>query len=224
MSDAATPAENKGGTPPATPAATPAAPAAPAAAPATPEMVSLTKEAHDQLARDAARASANQRKADLFDRQNGGKGNHFRAPAAPAVTPSPEEADRAAAEEDRKAKDGLIRIALDPEYRAVLDADKTLLDLFRQNPLAVLPVLAPDALDAEDAISLVKEALDKRKPAPAPATPAAPPTPAPVTPPVGGVNTNDAPVNEAVENARKHPNTERAVAGMIGARLGGFKK
>ena len=85
------------------------------------------------------------------------------------------------------------------------------------NPLAVLPMLAPDALDAEDAITLVKEALGKRA---KPATPLVPPTP-PVspTPPVGAINAQDKPVNAEVEAARKIPNTERAVAGMIGARL-----
>ena len=61
-----------------------------------------------------------------------------------------------------------------------------------------------------------KEELNKRKPAPVlPATPST----TPPTPPVGAVNANDKPVNENVEAARKHPNTERAIAGMIGARL-----
>jgi hypothetical protein len=219
MSDAATPAVPNDGTPPVAPAATPAAPA-----PATPEMVSLTKEAHDQLARDAARASANQRKADLFDRIQGGRGNHFKPAPAPAAAPSPEEAAQHGAEEDRKAERGLLALAADPAYREALDADPTLRDLLTKNPLAVLPVLAADALDADDAISLVKEALNKRKPVSAPATPAVPPAPAPVTPPVGPVNTADQPVNEEVELARKNPNPESAIAGMIGARLRGMKK
>jgi hypothetical protein len=83
--------------------------------------------------------------------------------------------------------------------------------------LAVLPVFAPDALDAEDAVGLVRDMLKKRiapAPNPIPATPVAP-----ATPPVGAVNPTDKPMNEEVEASRKLPNTERAVAGMIGARL-----
>ena len=181
-----------------------------------PETVSLTKEAHDQLKRDAARASSNQRKADLWDRNQGGKGSHFK-PTAPATPPSEEERASAAATEDRKAERGLLSLAADPAFREVFDADPTLRNLMTSNPLAVLPMLAPDALDAEDAITLVKEALGKRA---KPATPLVPPTP-PVspTPPVGAINAQDKPVNAEVEAARKIPNTERAVAGMIGARL-----
>lgn len=222
MSDAATPAENNGGTPPATPAATPA-PAAPAAA-ATPETVTLTKAEHDQLAKDAARASGNQRKADLFDRMNG-KG-HFRTsqpnPAAPAPAGDPAEAG---AEEDRKAARGLTALALDPAYREVLDKDPTLRDLLGKNPLAVLPIYASDALDAEDAVGLVKGMLDSRKtPAPANLPPTPPVTP-PATPPPGAVNPpGDAMVNAEVTAALKEPNTERAIAGSIGARLKGMKK
>lgn len=205
----------------ATPAATPTeTPVVPAATPAVnpTESVTLSKEQHDQLARDAARASSNQRKADLWDRQN--KGSHFK-PSVPTTPPTSEEiADRAAAE-DRKAERGLLALAADPALREVLDADPTLRGLLTSNPLAVLPMFASDALDAEDAISLVKEALVARKKPSTP--PATPPTP-PVTPPVGGVNPNDEPVNAEVEAARKNPNTERAVAGMIGARLRGFKK
>jgi hypothetical protein len=215
MNDAATPAVPNGGTPPAAPAAAPAPKA-------TPEMVSLTKEAHDQLAKDAARAASNQRKADLYDRMSGGKGNHFK-PAAPVTPPTPEESAAAGAAEDRKAERGLLSLAADPAFRDVLDADPTLRALLISNPLAVLPVLAPDAIDADDALGLVKEALTKRKPAaPAPATPPAPTAP---VPPAGGVNpSGDKAVNEEVEVAKKNPNTERAVAGMIGAKLRGFKK
>jgi hypothetical protein len=219
MSDAATPAVPNNGTPPVAPAATPAATAT-----ATPEMVTLTKEAHDQLARDAARASGNQRKADLYDRTVGSKGNSHFKPQAPATPPTQEEQAAAAADEDRKAEQGLTRLALDPAYRAVFDADPTLRDLFTKNPLAVLPVLAPDALDAVDAINLVKDALDKRKPTtpPATATPATPATPA--IPPAGGVNPSDQPVNAEVEAARKLPNTESAIAGMVAAKIKAGKK
>lgn len=220
MSEAATPAEQKpngdGGTPPAAPAATPAT--------AQPEMVTLDKKAHDQLVKDAARASESQSRADRYEgilKRNGLLGGGHFKPATPApATPAPtaEERQAAGAEEDRKAERGLLSIAVDPAYREVFDADPTLRTLFTQSPLSVLPILAPDALDADDAISLVKEALAKRKPAPPSAPPATPPA-APAVPPAGGINPSDKPINEAVETARKNPNTERAVAGMIGARL-----
>lgn len=212
MSDAATPAVPNDGTPPVAPAATPAQPAA------NPEMVTLTKEAHDQLQKDAARGSSNQRKADLYDRMTSGKGNGHFKPTTPATPPSDDERAAAAAAEDRKAERGLLALVGDPTFREVFDADPTLRTLMSSNPLAVLPMLAPDALDAEDALNLVKEALGKRKPAPAPATPPAAPA-TPPAPPAGGINTPDKPVNEEVEAARKNPNTERAVAGMIGARI-----
>lgn len=209
---AATPAAPEGGTPPAAPAATPAP---------TPEMVSLTKEAHDQLARDAARATSNQSKADRYDKLVGKKGGHFGAPATPVTPPTSEEIAEAASAEDRKAERGLLALAADPTLRGVLDADPTLRSLLTSNPLAVLPMYAADALDADDAVSLVKEALLKKA---APATPPAPPpaTP-PATPPTPVVPPHEE-VNEAVEAARKLPNTESAVAGMIKARAGGVTK
>ena len=214
----------------ATPAVpTPEAPGAPAATPSVvePEKVSLDKAAHDQLVKDAARASSAQSEADRYKnilKKNGLLGGgHFKpTPVAPATPPSQEDLQAAGAEEDRKAEKGLTALALDATYREVLDKDPTLRDLFHKNPLAVLPLLAPDAIDADDALTLVKDALEKRKPAPAPATP--PPIPAPVVPPVGGVNPDDKAVNEEVEAAKKIPNTERAVSGMLGARLRGMKK
>lgn len=225
MSDqnAATPAapENNG-TPPVAPAATPA-PAAGNPPATTPETVTLTKEAHDQLQRDAARAATNQRAADLWNRTHGGKSNgHFKAPATPPAAPSDD--DRAAAEsaEDAKAERGLLALAADPTLRAVFDADPTLRALITSNPLAVLPMYAKDAFDADDAVAMVKEALLKKTPA-APATPPTPPTP-PVTPPVGAINANDVPVDQAVEAARKLPNTESAIAGMIGAKMNANRK
>lgn len=213
----------------ATPAATPTeAPVVPAATPASnaAETVTLTKEQHDQLARDAARAASNQRKADLYDRVVGKNGNgHFRAPApAPATPPADDgKGEDWAAAEDRKAERGLLSLAVDPSLREVLDADPTLREMITKNPLAVLPILAPDALDAEDAVNLVKGALESRKkpstpPATPPATPATPPAP-----PAGGVNPQNKEVDEAVERARKNPNTENAIAGMIKARASGMK-
>ena len=161
MNEAATPAATNDGTPPVTPAATPAA--------TQPEQVTLSKEAHDQLVRDAARASTAQSDADRYKnvlKKNGLLGGGHFKPAAPATPPTPEESQAAGAEEDRKAERGLISLALDPIYREVLDKDPTLRELLTKNPLAVLPILAPDALDADDAVSLVKDALTKRKPAP----------------------------------------------------------
>ncbi len=211
MSEAAIPAVPVIGTPPVAPAATPAIPAA--------EQVTLSKEAHDQLVKDAARASEAQSRGDRYEgilKKHGLLGGGHFKPVTPVVPPTPEERQAATAGEDQKAERGLIALALDPIYREVLDKDPTLRDLLTKNPLAILPILAPDALDADDAVSLVKDALNKRKPvATLPATP--PVTPA--TPPIGAINANDKPVNEAVEAARKIPNTERAIAGMVGARL-----
>lgn len=228
MTDAATPAattppeetppvEPKTETPPVTPAATPAT--------SEPEKVTLDKEAHDQLVKDAARASSAQSTADRYGnilKKHGllGGSGHFKS-SPPTTPPSEEEAQAVGAEEDRKAERGLIALALDPIHREVLDKDSTLRDMLTKNPLAVLPMYAADALDADDAVSLVKEMLIKRKADTPPAnpTPATSPATTPETPPTGAVNPNDNPVNEEVEAAKKIPNTERAVAGMIGARL-----
>jgi len=216
MSDAVTPTENNGGTPTTPPVAPPAE--------TQPETkVTLDKEAHDQLVKDAARAAEAQSRADRYEnilKKNGLiGGGHFNS-HTPVTPPTPEERQASGAEEDRKAERGLLNLALDPAYREVLDKDQTLRDLLTKNPLAILPILAPEALDADDAINLVKEALNKRK-TPATPTPVTPPTTptTPPSPPAGGVNTHDAPVNEEVEAARKIPNTERAIAGMVGAKL-----
>lgn len=229
MTNAATPAAT---TPPeVTPPVEPIAetpPATPAATPATsePEKVTLDKEAHDQLVKDAARASSAQSTADRYGnmlKKHGllGGSGHFKSAAPATAPPSQEEAQAAGAEEDTKAERGLIALALDPAHRQVLDADPTLRDMLTKNPLAVLPMYAADALDADDAISLVKEMLAKRQENTPPANPAPAILPAatPETPPTGAVNPNDSPVNEEVEAAKKIPNTENAVAGMIGARL-----
>lgn len=217
MSETATPAATA--ETPVVPAATPvpatAATPAPAAAPV--ETVTLTKEQHDQLARDAARAAGNQRKADLYDRHFGNNGGaHFKAPAQ-VTPPTQEERQVQADAEDKKAERGILAIAADPEFRDILDADPTLRSLMLTNPLAVLPMLAPDALDAEDALTLVKDSLKAKKPAPTTPAPVVPPTDVPKP---GAVTTaEDQTVNEAVEAARKNPNTENAIAGMIGAKV-----
>lgn len=250
MSEAATPAETKptdapapvapatpeaGGTPTDAPAATPApaAPATPApAAPATPaasqgETVTLPKAEADQLARDAARARRLQRANDRR-----GQSGHFTPESqTPVNPPSKEELVEKAHQEDAKAERGLTKLALDPKYRPLLDADPTLREMLTNNPLAVLPIFANDAMDAEDAIELVTEAFDKRLVSlkPAETTPPAeeknpdgtPKTPqaAPATPPAGGVNVQTDLPNKAAEEALKNPNTERAVAGSISERL-----
>ena len=212
MSNEAPPVVLVDGKPPVAPTATPSD---------KPETVSLDKAAHDQLVKDAARAGEAQSRGDRYEnilKKHGLLGGGHFKPVTPATPPTPEERQAQAADEDRKAEGGLLSLALDPAYREVLDKDPTLRDLLIKNPLAILPVLAPDALDADDAVSLVKEALNKRKVgATFPVPPVTPP--APVVPPVGAVNANDVPVNEEVEAARKLPNTERAVAGMIGAKL-----
>jgi len=216
MSEAATPAEQKGGTPPAAPAATPAS--------SQPEQVTLGKEAHDQLVKDAARASEAQSRADRYEsilKKNGLLGGGHFKPVAPVTPPSSEDRQAQAAEEDRKAERGLIALALDPAYREVLDKDQTLRELLTKNPLAILPILAPEALDADDAVGLVKEALNKRRSVAPPANPPAnpPASSTPPTPPSGGVNPprSDVP-NEEYEAARKNPRTEDAIAGMIKAK------
>lgn len=233
MTEAATPAETSApeATPPVTPPVeTPSTP--PAATPANAELekVTLDKTAHDQLVKDAARASTAQSTADRYKnvlKKNGllGGSGHFQ-PSQPVTPPSEEEAQAAGVEEDRKAERGLIALALDPAHRQVLDADPTLRDMLTKNPLAVLPMYAADALDADDAIHLVKEALVKKQANTPPANPIEKkPEETPATPPIGAVNPQSTPVNEEVEAAKKNPKTENAIAGMIGARMkAGSKK
>lgn len=215
MSEAATPTVPADGQPPVAPVATPANP--------QPETVTLDKKAHDELVRNAARAGEAQSRADRYEtvlKKNGLLGGGHFKPAAPATPPTPEEREAAGAEEDRKAERGLLGVALDPNYREVLDKDPTLRDLLTKNPLAVLPIYASEALDADDAVELVKGMLDRRKsntPQPTPAVPATPTPPA--VPPTGVINANDATVDENYEAARKNTNVEKAVAGMVSAKL-----
>lgn len=207
-----------------------------AAAPATPtydpeKQVVLNKEEAAQLRKDAARAAGSQRKADLFDRfsQNGAFGNRP-APAEDPAKGAP--AAESVAKEERKAERGLTQLALDPEYRDVFDADPTLRAMFANDPLSVLPVLAPDALDAQDAIALVKEKLAERKAGIRKPETKVDGDPKPVVdpsdkvPPAGGINTTGTNPNPEYEAAKKLPHAEQAVAGMLGARfreLGGKK-
>lgn len=233
----------------ATPGSQPATPVAEAPAqtppvaetPATPaqsqqgETVSLTKEEHEQLLKDAARASEAQSRADRFEKalkRAGGKDKpRFGGESKSNPADSAEDKEAAGIEEDRKAEKGLMAIAIDPRFRPVFDNDRTLRELLASNPLGVLPLLAPDAVDAADAIDLITDALEARleelnkvsdnaKPTP----PATEPKPAAttVTPPPGGVNAPGATTpNTAYENAQKDPSTERGIAGMIKAKLAG---
>ena len=205
----ATPEKDNSGTPP-----TPA--------PATPSgnqegTVTLSKEEADQLKRDAARAASNQRKADLYDRTVGSGKGHFK-PITPITPPTEDEKQEQAAIEDRKAERGLFALAADPTYREALDADPMLRDLLFVNPLAVLSVFAPDAFDAEDAISLVKERLAVRvaEIKAKAILPATPPVTPPATPSAGGVNPPGATTPDAeYEEARKNPNIHQAISGMV---------
>lgn len=204
--------------------------AAPDAAQATPtkptegETVTIPKSEHEQLSRDAARAASAQSRADRLEKVYGRSNGNFRTPVEKAPEPTKEERDTQAVEEDRKAERGLLGIALDPAYREVLDADPTLRNIFTKNPLAVLPLLAPDALDAEDAMTLVKEKLEERKnglkkPEPKKEEPN---KKAPSSPPAGGINATATEVNEQYEAAKKLPGVENAIAGMVKANLKKF--
>ena len=204
------------------PAATPATEATPAAAtPATEEKVTLTKAEHDQLRRDAARAASLQSKADRFDRLQRSPGQRFAKVEKPAE-PSEEEKLAKATEEDRKAERGLTSLLADPTYRELLDKDETLRQTLVKTPLAVLDLYAPDAIDAEDAMILVKEALNKRlsamKESEAPAKTEQPPA---TDKPAPGSATapNVAVENPAYEAAKKLSNPEAAVVGMLKARM-----
>ena len=221
MTDAATPSaapeKENGGTPPAPIEATPANSG-------QGETVTLKKEEHEQLMRDASRARSNQSKADRYDRMTRTGGHFTPQSQAPKETPSEEQLAERAAAEDRKAERGLLALASEPKYRGLFDADPTLRSMLTTNPLSVLPMLAPDALDAEDALALVSEALDKRAGAVKPQTPATPAEPekkeTPATPPAGGVNPGQQVLpNKAAEEALKGRNIEDAVAGSIKERL-----
>lgn len=197
----------------------------PVAATVVPAFVPLTKEETDKLTkeRDDARilqGQADARAARLQAALTGKGGSRFVAPGAAPAAPTEQEKLDYAVEEDRKAVQGLQRLALDPAYRAALDADPTLRGLFQNNPLAVLPLLAPAAYDAEDAVTLVKQALAEK---------AGKVTATVVTPPVevkpvvvvpGAIAPVSAEVlDEQYESAKKLPNIESALHSMIGIGL-----
>lgn len=185
------------------------------------ETVTLSKEEHEQLVRDAARAASAQSRADRLAGIAAGKGQNLGSDSKP--TPASDEAphDDKMKEEDRKAERGLINLALDPAYREVLDASPDLRNMLTKNPLSLLPIYASKAVDAQDAIELMKEELDRRVAAlkkPAPSTDTKP-AETPATPPQGGVNPPPEVDQEAYEQARKEPSTDKAIAGMIRARV-----
>lgn len=241
MIDAATPAD-KDGTPPVSPAATPANEGdkkpeeqGQNQGNATPDSVTLTKEEHDKLVADAAdvskakaRQGASDRKAERLESLLSRKGSHFKSNSSdkkPSEEEIAEAKDEQALEEDRKATQGIMGLALDPIYRAVFDADPTLRNLVTSNPLGVLPLLAPDAVDAEDAIQLVKDALqtradvikeDAEKNDKGKEGEEKPTGQTGETPPQTGANIGGAQQEEAdVEAAKKNPNTEGAIANMV---------
>lgn len=211
-------------TPPATPAAT------------EKKDVTLSHEAHEALVKKAAdvdtarslQAQADKKAARLEKILNDGKGagSFIKKTTTPPAGEAPKAGDDdQGIIEDQKAKDGLLALAIDPAFREVLDADSTLRDLFMRNPLAVLPILAPDALDAEDALDLVKEKLNERLTAiKAKNTPPEKKPDTPPTPPAGAGNPTTAELDTKYAEAKKNPNTESALKDMIGIGLKKLKK
>lgn len=196
---------------------TPEAPVTPdaAATPATAaEQVTLSKAEHDQLLTQAARAAEAQSRADRLTLQLRSQ----RGSTLPDPKETPQVDRTNGAEEDAKAERELLRLASDPELRTVLDADTTLRDLIRKNPIALVPIYAPDAIDAEDAVSQVRARLLERKPKETPKAPD-PVDQSLTVPPVGGVNTPERGVESAIDTARKNPDAMGAALGMLNAKL-----
>jgi hypothetical protein len=179
-----------GDNPPAAPAVS--APATdvtpPAPAPVVDETVTVKKSDWD---RHLSRQSfLDKKEATLTKREQAlarGEVFSFKQPVAPTQNDAQPPAggqEEFSVVQDRKAERGLIALALQPEYRDVLDADPTFRDMLTKAPLSVLPLYAPDSVDAEDAVQQITELLNDRKAklAPAPAAPAPEPVPAaPVT-------------------------------------------
>lgn len=144
----------------------------PADAPTGDEMVSVKKSDLDAMKGRQSALDIRENRLKKLEKKFGFSGGFKKtpAPAAPA-----DGGDDGSAEDD-KAKSLLIGIALDPEYREVLDANPMLRDMLTKNPLSILPLYAADAIDAEDAEGLVKEHLaglkSKLKPVEKPADPA----------------------------------------------------
>lgn len=201
--DAATPVDPKEPTPPAGDGSGAATPAPDAAD----ETVTVKKSEFETLKARQSTADSKASRMEKLLRRNGIDPESGKKSSTPAATSTPSAGDGSGdgADEDVKASQGIMRLAMKPEYREVLDADPTLRTMFERNPLAVLPLFANDALDAEDALGLIEEELKTRATKIAEKKTATPPTPAPAptttpkkkedTPTPGAVN--PAPVGDA---------------------------
>lgn len=120
----------------------------------------------------------------------------------PVTPPTPAtDAGKNGSDEDLKAERELIKLAASPEYRDVIDSDPTFRDVLINNPLSLLPVYAKNAIDADDAVGLVKKELNRRLEAKkASATPPAEPPKAPPTPASNPSNTPSPAYDEALKN------------------------
>lgn len=188
------------------------------------DSVTVSKAELEQLRRDAARAAEAQARADRLAKAQKQSKTYF-DPARKPAPPSVEELEAQARSEDAKAERGILKLATNPEFRDVLDADPTLRDLITNNPSALLPIYAAEAVDAEDAINMIKEVLNAKKPKPKVEEKKDEPKP---TPPAGGANTTGPVAGNSAdyEAARKNSNTEAAISGMIAAKMkvGAIKK
>lgn len=219
----ATPAPPSNGIPPA-----PGAPNPALSNGAIPETVTLTKEEHEKLlsekARAEARAAEAQSRADKLSKSAGAPGKTLLGKAIPQ--PSAEELEAASSAEYQKALREVSLVSTDPEFREVLDSDQTLRTLMALNPEVVMQMYAPDAVDAQDVRTSLRTELSTRlekirqskAPAPAPAPPTTPPTPNPNPAPNPGGQPNSK--QQAMDNARGITNAEDRMAAMIKAKMG----
>ena len=211
-------AEVKGTTPPAAPKDTPADKSQQG------DNVTLTKEEHNLLKKQAAIASSAQKKADRLERLVNRKtreGVFTGKPAPEPITPpTTDELKVQGEEEDRKAEMGVMRLSTDPKYRKILDSDETLREMMTKTPINMLRMYANNPVDAEEAIDMVTEHLDSRleamniDPATTDPKPAAN-TDEPAIPPAGGVNVAAAQTDEVMEGFKKMSNVEDAVSKMV---------
>lgn len=207
---------------PATDAPATAPATAPADTPATAvETVTLPKADVERLKAQTSTADAKVARYEKVLKLNGIDpaigAFHVKPPKpadAPATAPATDEAFSA---EATKAKDGLLGLALNPVYRDVLDANPDLKSILVQNPLALLPIYAKDALDGEDAVTLVEDELKRRLGTmkPAPTTPPATTTDTPPVPPKVPVNVLSAEKQDSYKELEKKGD----VAGMIAMRM-----
>jgi len=151
------------------------------------EMVTMKKSDVEAMKGRQSALDIRENRLKKREEKLGRSGGFRNQPANDAPAPKGDDALDA---EDEKASRGLINLALQPEYRDVLDSNPVLRDMLTKNPLAVLPLYANDAIDAEDAVDLVKEHLaglkGKLKPVEKPADPK--PEHKEETPKAGGEN------------------------------------